>query len=382
MGLDLTLFSSKLRRYREQFALGPGEVCAATGIPRDRLAALENGSQEPTGDEVLILADFYKCDYKFFITNERLAAFEQTESLFRMHGNDLSKADRWAIQEFLFLCECEDFLMNNLPGQTRLSFEFKKVDGYYKRHGETAAAELRRLLGYRTSEIPRDVYRDFRKLGFHVFRRQLANSAISGVCIQHPTGGKCILINYSEDTYRQRFSVAHEAAHAILDDDKDFVVSFKKWNRSDLSEVRANTFASRYLLPLNFLKGLPEPENWTAADTVRWASQLMVNTEPLAIALNQAGLISDQTADRMKHVKVPAQQKKDPELPESLGPKPMERKRKLLRLGLSSVYVGLCFDAYEQGVVSAGRLAEMLLVPETGLSPIANLYGRSLAHDD
>ena len=105
MELDLQLLASKLSRYRNQFQMSVEEVSAATGITSTALVAFENGTHSPTGDEILIIADFYKCDYRFFISNERLASFEQTETLFRKHGDELSRGDRWAIQEFLYLCE-------------------------------------------------------------------------------------------------------------------------------------------------------------------------------------------------------------------------------------------------------------------------------------
>jgi transcriptional regulator with XRE-family HTH domain len=115
MTFDLALFSSKLRRYRDQFATLLNEVALETGIAEESLAALENGERRPTGDEVLILADYYKCDYQFFISNEKVAPFEQTETMFRKYGAEFSKEDRWSVQEFLFLCECEEFLKNLIP---------------------------------------------------------------------------------------------------------------------------------------------------------------------------------------------------------------------------------------------------------------------------
>lgn len=104
MAIDLAILGSKLSRYRQQFQANVSDVAAGTGIPIDVLTAYESGTCEPTGDHILIIADFYKCDYKFFLSNEKLAPFEQTETLFRMHGDALSAEDRWAIQEFLFLC--------------------------------------------------------------------------------------------------------------------------------------------------------------------------------------------------------------------------------------------------------------------------------------
>ncbi len=381
MPLDLELLGSKLRRYREQLQVSLSDVSSATGIPEESLATLENGQRQPTGDEVLILADYYKCDYKFFISNEQLAPFEQTESLFRKHGNEFSKSDRWAVQEFLYLCECEEFLLGLLPRHDRRPFSFVKKGTHYKKHGEDTAAALRKHLGYDVNQIPMDIYDDFRRIGLHVFRHQLDNSNLSGLCIKHPFAGKCILINYSEDVYRQRFSAAHEAGHTILDADRDFIVSFT-WDSTDLSEIRANTFASRYLMPPEFLRRIPDAKSWSPEKGIEWANRLKVSTQALAYALKDANLISDAVETLIKSVKVPAASKVDPELPTSLSLTSRERREGLLRRGLSTFYVGLCFDAYEQGMISAGRLAEMLLVDEKELLTIANIYGRSLTYGD
>ncbi len=248
MTFDLALFGSKLQRYREQLNTSLDEIEKFTGISTQSLIALENGERRPTGDEVLILADYYKCDYQFFISNERLAPFEQTETMFRRYSREFSKQDRWAVQEFLFLCECEAFLLNLMPIIDYKPFNFTKEGTYFKGHAETAATRLRLHLGYSENQVRRNIYDDFRRLGFHIFRRKLDNSGISGLYIKHPEAGKCILVNYSEDIYRQRFTTAHETAHAILDDEEDFVVSLLS-DKKELVEVRANTFASHYLIP-------------------------------------------------------------------------------------------------------------------------------------
>lgn len=199
MTFDLALFGSKLKRYREQFEHSLDEISTETGISTQGLTSLENGERRPTGDEVLILADYYKCDYQFFISNERLAPFEQTETLFRRYGDEFSKDDRWAVQEFLFLCECEEFLLNLIPVKDNKPFKFFKVGTYFKKHAEQAAAKLRQHLGYSFNRVGSDIYDDFRCSRFHIFRRELGNSNISGLYIRHPVAGKCVLINYSED---------------------------------------------------------------------------------------------------------------------------------------------------------------------------------------
>ncbi len=114
-------------------------------------------------------------------------------------------------------------------------------------------------MGHSERQVPRDIYEEFRSVGVHVFRRKLGNSAISGLFIVHPTAGKCALVNYSEDVYRQRFSAAHEMAHAIFDIGSGPSVSYFKPQGRDMLEVRANRFASCYLMPPEFLRHLSSP---------------------------------------------------------------------------------------------------------------------------
>jgi Zn-dependent peptidase ImmA (M78 family)/DNA-binding XRE family transcriptional regulator len=375
MAINLDTLSKKLSKYRGQLQETVDEVAEATGISTARLTALEAGSVEPTGDEVLILADHFQCDFRYFISNELLAPFEQTDTLYRLHGNDFSKADRRAVQEFLYLCETEAFLMAEL-GRGYMDFEFRPSGDFMKGHGEPAAQALRRALGHLDHAIPMDVFSEFRRVGVHVFRRQLGNSNISGLFIRHPTAGRCALVNYSEDIYRQRFSAAHEMAHAIFDHDQEASVSFHKGH--DLREVRANRFASCFLMPPAFLRKIRVSDGWGDEESLCWANDLRVSCTALGFALTDAGLVGAERGKEIRRLRVPKDAKKDPELPDTLNPVQRQRKAHLLELGLSDFYVGLCFDAFKQGVISQGRLSEALLTSPSEIVGLAALYGTSL----
>ncbi|WP_454827908.1 helix-turn-helix domain-containing protein [Pseudoxanthomonas wuyuanensis] len=377
MAIDLQKLGSKLAQYRGQLEQSVSEVASSTGIDANRLAAIEAGQAGPTGDEILILADHYRCDFKFFISNEQVAPFQQTETLYRAHSAAFTKEDRRAIQEFLYLCETEDFLLREL-GRTTKEFSYSPTGYYFKGNGETAAARLRTVLGYDDRTVPRNVYADFRSVGVHVFRRKLGNSSISGLFIMHPVAGKCALVNCSEDIYRQRFSAAHEMAHAIFDSEQGASVSFERPDASDMLEVRANRFASCFLMPPAFLARLPAPVQWADSDAQRWANELRVSCVALAIALREAKLIDETTYRRISSLRVPHDAKIDPELPESLNATQHRRKAHLLELGLSNFYVDLCFEGFSTGVISIGRLAEALLCSHGELAEIASLYGQTL----
>jgi Zn-dependent peptidase ImmA (M78 family)/transcriptional regulator with XRE-family HTH domain len=376
MGIDLEMLSQKLVKYRDQLQETVEEVAKSTGIAQDRLVFIEAGRTEPTGDEILILADHFQCDFKFFISNERIASFEQTETLYRAYGQDFDKTDRRAVQEFLYLCETEKFLMTEL-GRTGSTFTFVPSGHHKKTHGESAAQALRKAQGYDGKTVPRDVFSDFRDAGVHLFRRHLGNSNISGLFINHPVAGKCALVNYTEDIYRQRFSAAHEMAHAIFDADQDASVSYSRGG-SDLREVRANRFASCYLMPPTFLASIQPSGHWSDEEAVEWANKLRVSCQALGIALHEANLIDEVRSQQIRHLRIPKNTKVDPELPASLTPVQRERKVQLLQLGFSDFYVDLCFDALKENVISVGRLAEALLSSQAGLADLASLYGRSL----
>lgn len=377
MAIDLRILGSKFAKYRFQLKESSIEVASSTGIDAARLASIEAGQAEPTGDEVLILADHYRCDFKFFISNEQVAPFEQTETLYRAHGGDFTKEDRRAVQDFLYLCETEDFLMREL-GHPPKEFAFSPTGDYVKGHGEAAAAQLRAALGHDDHAVPRDVYAEFRRVGVHVFRRKLGNSTISGLFIMHPVAGKCVLINHSEDIYRQRFSAAHEMAHAIFDSARGASVSFEGPSGADRLELRANRFASCFLMPPAFLSKLSALSQWTNADALRWANELRVSCIALAIALKEANLIDKVTYDRISRLHVPREAKLDPELPENLNATQRQRKAHLSKLGLSDFYVNLCFEGFSAGVISIGRLAEALLCSHGDLAELATLYARKL----
>lgn len=281
MAVDLKKLGKKLKSYRELLQESPDDVGKATGIASGRLTGMEDGVIRPSGDEILILADHWKCDFQLLLSDESSTPFKDTDILYRRHGSAFSKEDRRVVQEFLYLCETEAFLINEL-GHGQRNFAHIPKGSYFKSHGEQGALALRRFFGYQPDAVARDIYADFRSLGVHIFRRKLKNSDISGLFISHSGAGPCLLVNYSEDIYRQRFTAAHEMAHAIFDSDEEVVVSFVRPDRDDLVEIRANRFASCYLMPPSMLKRLPDPSNWSEENAHYWANQFRVSCDALA----------------------------------------------------------------------------------------------------
>ena len=114
------------------------------------------------------------------------------------------------IRKFIRLCEEKHNLEDLLSIQKPLPYDYS---GYrfksnnHKYQGITAAYKERERLNIYDSI--NNIYALLREQNIHIFRRRLEDSNISGVYIKHPIAGHCILVNYSEDLYRQNFSMAH-----------------------------------------------------------------------------------------------------------------------------------------------------------------------------
>lgn len=376
MSLDLKSLGEKLKRCRDQLQLSIKEVSDETGIDLSRITSIESGQIEPTGDEILIFADFFKQDYVFFISNQKLSASEQVDILYRKFGEEFSKQDRRVLQEFLYLCECEQFIWEELNIKPN-SFKYDPVGKYYKGHGENGANSLRRFLGYKENDLIPNFYYDLRKIGLHIFRRKLNNSKISGLFISHPYAGKCILINYDEDIFRQNFTLMHEVGHSVFDYSEKINISFQ----SDMSankyiEIRANSFASNFLVPKLLLKML-RVDQYNEDIILKLCLQFKVNVQVLLISLKESNLINDEQYNRFVKLRIPKSEKEDPEL-KNVSDKIKNIKKELLEKGLSSFYVSKCYEAYENGIITERRLAEMFLTNEIELPKILEKFSFKL----
>lgn len=378
MPIDKSLLGHKLKRCRTNLQKEILEVEILTGINKERIHMFEEGKIEPTGDEILIFSDVYLEDYRYFISNEKLSASEKVEVMYRKFGGSISKKDRETIQEFIYMCENEQYV-SELLNVSIIPFSPPIFEKVYTKDGEKVAYPLRKVLGYKQEQLYGDLFSEFRKIGIHVFRKKLDSDNISGVFIKHPTAGKCILVNYDEDLFRQNFTLAHEVGHALMDGEQEFNISTKADIQSEYREMRANNFASSFLIPKTVVDRLKEVV--ITEDIIKQtAIKLKVNIQPLLIALKNYKIINQCTYDSFIRLKITQLEKSDHEL-ENLSPNILKAKKTILKMGLSSYYVRKCHEAYQNNHISSGKLAEMLLVSSTELPKLLSLFNLSLQYE-
>lgn len=116
---------------------------------------------------------------------------------------------------------------------------------------------------------------------------------------------KLIVLATSHVPARQRFTLAHELGHLLAGDDQDVHLDrdvFDKAQGKDPSEMRANSFASAFLMPESTLRDAVGSTGLTEHGFAVLACDLVVTPSALAYRLLHLRLIDAGTCDRYKTI--------------------------------------------------------------------------------
>jgi Zn-dependent peptidase ImmA (M78 family)/transcriptional regulator with XRE-family HTH domain len=116
---------------------------------------------------------------------------------------------------------------------------------------------------------------------------------------------KLIVLATTHIPARQRFTLAHELGHLLADDDQDVHLDrdiFDKAQAKDPTELRANAFASSFLMPEEVLRNAVGTTGLTDESFAELACELMVSPSTLAYRLLKLRLIDAGTCDRYKAI--------------------------------------------------------------------------------
>lgn len=373
MSFDYAVLGRKLKDARESLSMTPQDAASRLQISLQEYLAIESGSyRQITGDQLVLLAALYRRDFRYFVTGDYPSAESQVQEMFRRNAA-ISQSDRIAIQEFVRLCEYEDFLEREIfhkelpliPNYGNRPFNHRN----FKRQGEEAANLERKRLNLDESPVE-NIFEVIRSQGIHIFKRQLEDRNISGLYIKHPVAGHCILINYVEDLYRQNFSVAHEYCHALFDSSQGQDVTYLKsgQNKNEF-EWRANSFAGNFLVPKQKIESdyLPTEtyEDWISV-ILKIAKRFRVSSKVVIIRLYELQWLDKVLQDDLfkdKRLVIKYNEKFDPEIPPTLSRGIQYKLTQIIRQGLSWNFIELCTEAYRNGEITYQKLLDMLLLP-------------------
>jgi Zn-dependent peptidase ImmA (M78 family)/transcriptional regulator with XRE-family HTH domain len=372
MAFDYAVLGRKLKDARESLLIAPQDSALRLQISLQGYLDIEAGRNRITGDQLVLLAALYRRDFRYFVTGDYPSAESQVQEMFR-RNSEISQIDRIAIQEFVRLCEYEEFLEREIfqwerqliPNYGQFAFNHRN----FKRQGEEAASFERERLVLRNQPIE-NIFELSRNQGIHIFKRQLEDKNISGLYINHPVAGHCILINYLDDLYRQNFSAAHEYCHALFDSSQGQEVTYWK-SSNDKSELewRANSFAGNFLVPKQRIEFDYSPANTYDAwiSLIRQiAERFRVSSKVVIIRLSELKWIDKSLQMRLnkdRRLVIRRDEKFDPETPPTLSSGIRDKLTQIIRQGLSWHFIELCTEAYRRGEITYHKLLDMLLLP-------------------
>lgn len=369
MSFDYKLLGRKLKEARQSLLMNIAEIAEYLECTQNYYKDIEDGNIiDLDGDTIILLAKIFERDFRYFVSGDYPSAESQVKELFRQNG-DLTKNDRISIQKFVRLCEEKYNLESILGKEKRLPIDYGKKlfkTNNHKYQGISAAYLERERLNI--SDSIDDIYGKLRQQRIHIFRRALEDSSISGIYIKHPQAGHCVLINYSDDIYRQNFSMAHEYCHVLFDSDKEQNISYFNKEKNYV-EIRANNFASNFLVPKDAIdkfnkidinnNELVKMEILNTCRKYHISSKVILNRLRSEKVINEdkhKALIQNNELVISKNDKI------DPELREtSINMK--DRLKPMIKCGISLEYIELCRVAYQQNLISYGKMIDCLQMP-------------------
>ncbi len=250
--IDAKQLGSQLRKVRELCGLSQEAVAHELKLPRTALTNIENGNRRVSILELTKLAEIYKCSPSFFLEKSEESRTEDIMVVLHRvlpeRMNDLE--NRSSVRCIVDLYREGAGLLRILNREVyaeipNYAAEMKSA-GIAIQQGERVAHEERYRL--RLGDAPiRDIAELLSEQGVWTAAADLPDS-MSGLFIHNQSTGFAVLVNAGHWLERQRFSYAHEYAHVLFDREQSVRMTLRK-NSLELAEMRANAFASAFLMP-------------------------------------------------------------------------------------------------------------------------------------
>ena len=249
--MDQKVLGKKIKQLREKSGLTQEEVEKAIGLPQKALTHIESGGRKVSTLELAKCSELFHVPISDFFVEEA----QEEDLLVALHrivpGLESDPKIHDQVAKCIQICREGAFLKDvlGLSHQQTIrtySCPHPKDVQEAKKQGEDVAREERRSLELGDNPIY-DIAKELSSQGLWTTQTMLPNE-MSGLFLHHTLLGMAIIVNVNHVRVRQRFSYAHEYAHALFDANRTITISNSD-NAGDLIEVRANAFASAFLMP-------------------------------------------------------------------------------------------------------------------------------------
>jgi Zn-dependent peptidase ImmA (M78 family)/transcriptional regulator with XRE-family HTH domain len=249
----------RIRTFREHRGLTLQQLGDAVDLRKDQLSKIETGVRSVEVSEAAMIADALGVTISDLLGKERNKSLALAARVMTPIDDGAAAQAQRRVRQVLEA----DSLITSAVGSTATpptlvgseildAARGKRAHRAASAQGEELAQFAREklgLLGAPTTDLPELVERQF---GADVLIWP-TGTAVSGLCA-HGDGVALVFASSSFPVGHQRFTLAHELAHHLLDDPIEVVVDRDLYDKGNPSEARANGFAAELLMPADVLR--------------------------------------------------------------------------------------------------------------------------------
>lgn len=360
--------AERLKQARLEAGMSQEAVAEVLKLPRPTISQIEAGKRGVDSLELVKLAKLYGKPLSFFLEEGPEKAEEESAVVMCFRAEMLTKKDKAIINEFAEMCRNYTWLERMLGYERRLSLPIRlhrarpRSKGEAIREAEQLAIEVRKLLDLGDDPIC-NVIDLLEQQGVRIVIWPLENERFSGLFLEDEAVGPCILINASHRPPRIAYTAAHEYGHILMDKELKTKICDEE---KDLVDVRADVFAAALLMPAKgieeFLRSLRRAKlgkkPLEASDIIALRRHLGVSCQALLFRLMNLGWISEEKRGQFESIS-PSLKKLEKILYEQ-EEADFEHHYPVKKGYLPERYQYLALEAYRQGKISIGKLAELL----------------------
>lgn len=356
--IDPRLIGLRLTEARKARGVTQEDAATHLGCSRPTLIAIEKGTRQPKGEEIVFLAKLYGQKVSDLVRpGEPLADLQPHLRAVaqQMKLDDLEvAAGIAALQRF-----AEDYRRLELMLRVSLPSNYPGVvtigRGNPASLADDVADQERRRLGIGDQPVIHLRSLLEAEVGLRIACEDLP-SKVAGMFACSSELGGVMLVNRKHPPERRRATMLHQYGHLITDRFRPGIDRLGFPGRKPASERFAEAFSLAFLMPSTSLRRrfnqiVNESGDFQIADLCRLSHFYYVSVESMTLRLEGLGLIPRGTHDRLKESRTEvrrAVQMLD------LQQHPVTDHR------FSDRYVFLAVQAYDQGELSEGELASLL----------------------
>lgn len=367
--IDAVVIGERLAEARRSRNLTQQQAAEALGVARTTITAMEKGDRRPRAAELIALAQLYARPVGELVRPERPTPRPDFVVQFRAargSGRQGHANEREAeIRRFEELCrwyvELEELHGAPLPRWYPGVYDVSHTPP--ERAAEEVATSERNRLGLGDGPIG-DLWGLLETdIGLRVFALEMADRRIAGMFLYTEEYGGCIALNANQPEERRRLSAVHEYAHFLINRFRPEITVVNAYRRAPEEERFADAFARFFLMPATGLsrrfEAIRRTKNnpITPGDVLALSHLFRVSFHAMTWRLEELKLLPVGTWDRLQDLGF--QPSKARELLHLPAPKP-----ELPSLPLR--FVALAVQAYEEGHLTEGQLAERLGTDRVG----------------